>query len=94
MTKWISTKDLTWEYNNTMTKIQNDMETQEELEKRKDVVRSWLAEFESNYNEELLEVVAEIQAADVQKNDAYLVKMARDVISEIERRIKILEEEK
>lgn len=77
-----------------MTKIQNDMETQEELEKRKDVVRSWLAEFESNYNEELLEVVAEIQAADVQKNDAYLVKMARDVISEIERRIKILEEEK
>lgn len=62
--------------------------------KYRDVVRTSLAYLLSNLYEENFPLVAEIQAADVQKNDAYLVKMARDVISEIERRIKILEEEK
>lgn len=62
--------------------------------KYRDVVRTSLAYLLSNLYEENYPLVAEIQAADVQKNDAYLVKMARDVISEIERRIKILEEEK
>ncbi len=62
--------------------------------KFRDVVRTSLAYLLSNLYEENYPLVAEIQAADVQKNDAYLVKMARDVISEIERRIKILEEEK
>ena len=62
--------------------------------KFRDVVRTSLAYLLSNLYEENFPLVAEIQAADVQKNDAYLVKMARDVISEIERRIKILEEEK
>jgi hypothetical protein len=68
------------------------METQEELEKRRDVVRTWLAEFESNYNKEFLEVVAEIQEADVKKDDKCLIGYARKIINDLKHCIEFLEQ--
>lgn len=67
------------------------METQEELEKRKDAVRTRLAEFESNYYEEVFEVVAEIQEADVKKDDKCLIGYAREIINHLEHCIELLE---
>lgn len=67
------------------------METQEELEKIKDAVRTRLAEFESNYYEEVFEVVAEIQEADVKKDDKCLIGYAREIINHLEHCIELLE---
>lgn len=67
------------------------METQEELEKIKDAVRTRLAEFESNYYEEVFEVVAEIQEADVKKDDKCLIGYAREIINHLEHCIEFLE---
>lgn len=68
------------------------MEIPQDLEKRKDAIRHWLAEIESNYNEELLEVVAEIQEADVKKDDKCLIGYARKIINHLEYCIECLEQ--
>lgn len=60
--------------------------------KYKDAVRTSLAYMLSDLFEENYPMVAEIQAADVQKNDAFLINTARIVITDIERKIKVLED--
>lgn len=68
------------------------METQEELEKRKDACRENLAEFLSNEHEDVYEIVAEIQEACVKKDDKCLIGYAREVINNLQRCIDFLEQ--
>lgn len=60
--------------------------------KYRDAVRTSLTEFLSDVFEANFPLVAEIVEADVRKDDAYLIKMAKTVIADIERKIKVLED--
>lgn len=60
--------------------------------KYRDAVRTSLTESLSDVFEANFPLVAEIVEADVRKDDAYLIKMAKTVIADIERKIKVLED--
>lgn len=60
--------------------------------KYRDAARTSLTEFLSDVFEANFPLVAEIVEADVRKDDAYLIKMAKTVIADIERKIKVLED--